>query len=139
MNQRDIRAEYTNLVSHVRDAHPNYEAEMRDASAAATGTLVPWVSQKTTNRYSWLRWVVNCNLPFNFCEADETRRFAQLPPVSVDTLYSNMESVTKDVEKAIAEEMPEQFVWILDGWSHGTEHFLAAFACFEGGGSLGKA
>ncbi|POM73361.1 Hypothetical protein PHPALM_9801 [Phytophthora palmivora] len=100
------RTGYTNLVSHVRNAHPNYEAEMRDASAAATGTLVPW-----------------------------TRRFAQLPPVSVDTLYSNMESVTKAVEKAIAEEMLERFGLILDGWSHGTENFLATFACYQVNGS----
>ncbi|KAG6971827.1 hypothetical protein JG688_00004282, partial [Phytophthora aleatoria] len=35
------RTGYTNLVSHVRESHPNYEDEMRDASAEATGTLVP--------------------------------------------------------------------------------------------------
>ncbi|POM64317.1 Hypothetical protein PHPALM_20171 [Phytophthora palmivora] len=48
------RSGYTNLVSHVRAAHPAFESEMRDATAAATGTLVPWVSQKTSNRYSWM-------------------------------------------------------------------------------------
>ncbi|KAK1929632.1 putative transposase-like protein [Phytophthora citrophthora] len=42
----------TNLVSHVRVAHPNYEIDTRDASVAASGTLLPWVIQKASNRYA---------------------------------------------------------------------------------------
>ncbi|OWZ09224.1 hypothetical protein PHMEG_00018107 [Phytophthora megakarya] len=104
---------------------------MGDASAAATGTLVPWVSQKATNRFSWMRWIVMCNLPFSFCESEETRRFTNLPPICVETLYGDMESVVKAVEKTIGEEMPKCFGLILDGWTHGTEHFLAVYACYE--------
>ncbi|POM75172.1 Hypothetical protein PHPALM_7760 [Phytophthora palmivora] len=78
---------YTNLVSHVRAAHPRFESEMWDATAAVTGTLVP------------------------------------LATVSVNTLLSNMESVTKALEKSIDEEMPDEFGLMLDGWSHGTEHY----------------
>jgi hypothetical protein len=65
---------YTNLVSHVRSAHPSFESEMRDASVAATGTLVPWVSQKASTRYAWMKWVVEGNLPLSFCESKETRQ-----------------------------------------------------------------
>ncbi|KAG2883438.1 hypothetical protein PC117_g26026 [Phytophthora cactorum] len=36
---------------------------MTNASAAATGTLVSWVSQKASNRYAWLRWIVMSNRP----------------------------------------------------------------------------
>ncbi|ETO99932.1 hypothetical protein F441_22644, partial [Phytophthora nicotianae CJ01A1] len=32
---------YTNLVSHVRSEHGRFEAEMKAASTAATGTLLP--------------------------------------------------------------------------------------------------
>ncbi|ETN08410.1 hypothetical protein PPTG_12208 [Phytophthora nicotianae INRA-310] len=99
---------------------------MRDASAAATGTLVPWVSQTATNRFSW---IVMCNLPFSFCESEETRRFTNLPPICVETLYGDMESVVKAVEKSIGEEMPKSFGLVIDGWTHGTEHFLAVYAC----------
>ncbi|KAE8961276.1 hypothetical protein PF005_g30629 [Phytophthora fragariae] len=129
--KRTPRSGYTNLVSHVRDSHPNYEGAMRDASAAATGTLVPWVSQKATNRFGWMRWIVMCNLPFAFCESEETRRFTNLPPICVETLYGDMESVVKAVEKDIGEEMPMAFGLIIDGWTHGTEHFLAVYACYE--------
>ncbi|ETL33178.1 hypothetical protein L916_14313 [Phytophthora nicotianae] len=117
---------YTNLVTHVRASHPRFESEMRDASAAATGTLVPWVSQKASNRYAWFKWVVEGNLPLTFCEN------TNLAPVSVGTLISNMEDVTKAVERAIGEEMPDEFGIMLDDWSHGTEHFLAVYACYDG-------
>ncbi|GMG17930.1 unnamed protein product [Phytophthora fragariaefolia] len=122
---------YTNLVSHVRSAHPKFEVDMRNASAAATGTLVSWVSQKGSNRYAWLRWIVMSNLPLSFCESELTRQFTSLPAVSVDTLRANMESVTRVVERLIGAEMPQKLGFILDGWSHGTEQYLAVYGCYE--------
>ncbi|KAG6946367.1 hypothetical protein JG688_00016082 [Phytophthora aleatoria] len=104
---------------------------MRDASAAATGTLVPWVTQKATNRFGWMRWIVMCNLPFSFCESEETRWFTNLPSISADTLYGDMERVVKATENIIGEEMPKEFGLISDGWTHGSEHYLAVFGCFE--------
>jgi hypothetical protein len=65
---------YTNLVSHVRSDHPMFQAEMEEASTTATGTLLPWVSQKASNRYEWLLWVVKGNLHFSFVEMETTRR-----------------------------------------------------------------
>ncbi|OWZ20358.1 hypothetical protein PHMEG_0005230 [Phytophthora megakarya] len=51
--------------------------------------------------------------------------------MSVGTLVSNMEDVTKAVERSIGMDMPDEFGLMLDGWSHGTEHFLAVYACYE--------
>ncbi|KAG6599688.1 uncharacterized protein IUM83_13263 [Phytophthora cinnamomi] len=125
------RSGYSNLVSHVRAAHPNYERDMRDASVAATGTLLPWVTQKASNRYAWLRWVVTGNLPLSFCESKETRQYTKLNPISVETLTTIMEAVTKAVKKMIGDAMPERFGLVLDGWTHGTEHYMAAYGCFK--------
>ncbi|ETK87530.1 hypothetical protein L915_08053 [Phytophthora nicotianae] len=122
---------YSNLVSHVRTAHPDFESSMRDATVASTGTLLPWVSQKASNRYAWLRWVIMGNLPFSFCESNETRRYTNLNPIFEETLTAIMEAVTKAVEKAIGDEMSENFGLVLDGWTHGTEHYLAVYACYE--------
>ncbi|KUF88082.1 hypothetical protein AM587_10004846 [Phytophthora nicotianae] len=98
---------YIILVSHVKSVHPRFQLEMEDASIAATGSLLPWVRQKASNRYT------------------------KLPPVCRNTLRANMESVTKAGEKKIADEMPDKFGLLLDGWSHGTEHYLGVFACYE--------
>ncbi|KAG6970744.1 hypothetical protein JG687_00002463 [Phytophthora cactorum] len=104
---------------------------MRDASVAATGTLVPWVTQKATNRFGWMRCIVMCNLPFSFCESETKYKFTNLSPISVDTLYGDIEKVVKATQKSIGEEIPNEFGLILDGWTHGSEHYLAVFACFE--------
>ncbi|KAG6971828.1 hypothetical protein JG688_00004283 [Phytophthora aleatoria] len=70
-----------------------------------------------------MRWIVMCNLPFSFCESEETR----WPPISADTLYGDMEKVVKATERSMGEEMPKEFGLILDGWTHGSEHYLAVF------------
>ncbi|ETN20376.1 hypothetical protein PPTG_03398 [Phytophthora nicotianae INRA-310] len=125
------RTGYTNLVSHVKAAHPRFELEMEDASIAATGSLLPWVRQKASNRYAWLEWVISANLPLSFVEMESTRRYTKLPPVCRNTLRANMEGVTKAVEIKIGNEMPDKFGLLLDGWTHGTEHYLGVFACYE--------
>ncbi|ETN06716.1 hypothetical protein PPTG_12757 [Phytophthora nicotianae INRA-310] len=104
---------------------------MEDASSAATGTLLPWVRQKASTRYTWLEWIVNGNLPLSFVEMESTRRYTKLPPVSTKTLRENMESLTKAVEVHVGNEMPDKFGLMLDGWTHGSEHYLAVFGCYE--------
>ncbi|KAG6944893.1 hypothetical protein JG687_00017586 [Phytophthora cactorum] len=96
---------YSNLVSHVRTTHANYESAMRDATVAATGTLLPW--------------------------SKETRQYTKLNPISEETLTAIMEAVTNAVENAIGYEMPESFGLIIDGWTHGTEHYRAIYGCYE--------
>ncbi|KAG4047717.1 hypothetical protein PC123_g16943 [Phytophthora cactorum] len=88
---------------------------MRDASIAASGTLLPWVSQKASNRFAWVRWVVTGNLLLSFCESKETRQYTKLNPISVTTLTSLMEALTKAVETTIGEEMSDDFGLIMDG------------------------
>ncbi|ETP54765.1 hypothetical protein F442_00599 [Phytophthora nicotianae P10297] len=63
---------YTNLVSHVRQVRTEFEEEMCDASSTSTGTLMPWVNKKASTRYGWLHWIITSNLPFSFCESQET-------------------------------------------------------------------
>ncbi|KAG6614547.1 uncharacterized protein IUM83_03974 [Phytophthora cinnamomi] len=60
----------SDLMSHVRSAHSNFEVDMRNVSAGETGTLVSWVSQKGFNRYSWLRWIGMVYLLLSFCESE---------------------------------------------------------------------
>ncbi|ETI31630.1 hypothetical protein F443_21419 [Phytophthora nicotianae P1569] len=64
------------------------------------------VSHKASHPYGWLRWIITSNLPFSFCESQETR-------------FTNLT------------EIPGKFGLMLDGWSHETEHFLALFACYD--------
>ncbi|KAG2765499.1 hypothetical protein Pcac1_g23074 [Phytophthora cactorum] len=124
----------TNLVSHVRSDHPLFEVEMEAASAAATGTLIPWVRQKASNRYVWIDWVVKGNLPFAFVEMETTRKYTNLAPVCEETTTHAMELITKAAEKNIGEELPEAFGVILDDCTFGSEHYMAVYGCYKRNG-----
>ncbi|KAG6959478.1 hypothetical protein JG688_00010056 [Phytophthora aleatoria] len=43
----------------------------------------------------------------------------------------NMESLTEAVEGRVSKEMLDNFELMLDGWTHGSEHYLAVFGCYE--------
>ncbi|GMF24094.1 unnamed protein product [Phytophthora lilii] len=42
-----------------------------------------------------------------------------------------MDGLTKAVEEHVGNEMPDKFGLMLDGWTHGSEHYLAVFGCYE--------
>ncbi|KAG3093117.1 hypothetical protein PC121_g3350 [Phytophthora cactorum] len=113
---------YTSLVTHVRTAHPSFEHDMRDATTAATGTLIAWVSQNASNHYGWLKWIIMGNLPLLLRIAGDT---------PVYSLHSNMEGVTKVVEITIGKEMPVNSGLILDDCSFGTEQYQGVYGCYE--------
>ncbi|GMG14614.1 unnamed protein product [Phytophthora fragariaefolia] len=121
---------YTNLVSHVRSAHPNFEVDIRNASAAATDTLGEPKGLEPL-RVAPLDRHVQPPAVLLRVRAHAPVRFTSLPVVSVDTLRANMESVTRAVERLIGAEMPQKLGFILDGWSHGTEQYLAVYGCYE--------
>ncbi|ETP36191.1 hypothetical protein F442_15797, partial [Phytophthora nicotianae P10297] len=62
---------------------------------------------------------------------ESTRRYTNLATVCEETITRDMESVTKAVERSIGGELPERFGAILDGWTHGSEHYLAVHACYD--------
>ncbi|ETP25892.1 hypothetical protein F441_01293 [Phytophthora nicotianae CJ01A1] len=95
--------------------------------AAGTGHT----NLKASNRFAWLEWVVKSNLPLSFVENPVIRRYTNLPPVSVDTLHLNMEAVTREVETIIGAEMITEFGLIFDGWSNGSEYYLAVYAVYS--------
>ncbi|ETO99561.1 hypothetical protein F441_23023 [Phytophthora nicotianae CJ01A1] len=121
-------------MQQVRREHPDYEAIMLAASTAETGSMLSYVRQSTLNVYGWMNWILKNNLPLSFCENRAARRYTNLDPICVETLVSAMDSLTRVVERAIAAELPERFGLLFDGWTHASQHFIAAFACYDAGG-----
>ncbi|OWY93265.1 hypothetical protein PHMEG_00037402, partial [Phytophthora megakarya] len=54
---------YGNLISHLRDKHPEYETDYvaHASSLAANLQSFGFVSDKITNIYHWMEWVVDRN------------------------------------------------------------------------------
>ncbi|KAE8996964.1 hypothetical protein PF011_g15695 [Phytophthora fragariae] len=121
---------FSNLMQHVRREHPSFEAEMRAATTAETGSLIHYARRTPVNRFGWLEWVVKANLPLVFCENPLARRYTSLEPISVETLRALMESVAQLVGLNIAGELPDRFGLMLDGWSHASVHYVAVFVCY---------
>ncbi|KAF1775219.1 Ribonuclease H-like domain [Phytophthora cactorum] len=134
VHQQAPRTGYSNLVSHVRSQHPDFEEVMGSAVPAETGTLVPWIRRRSLNLFGWLRWTVMCNLPLHFCENPETRRYSNLDPIGEEQLLEGIACVVQHVKTIMRSELPDHFGLKLDGWSHNSEYYLAVFVCYELGG-----
>ncbi|KAG6622933.1 uncharacterized protein IUM83_09193 [Phytophthora cinnamomi] len=111
--------------------HPDYETVMLDATTAETGSLVNFVRHSPPNLHGWMTWIVMCNLALGFCESREARHFSNLEPISHETLRAGLDGVVVAVERSIASEIPARFGIMLDSWTHASEHYLVAFACYE--------
>jgi hypothetical protein len=66
---------------------------------------------------------------FNF--AVLTNRYTKLSKISDETLKKYLLQLTKTVEGTITQSLPEYFGIILDGWSEGSTHYVAIFACYS--------
>ncbi|OWZ03916.1 hypothetical protein PHMEG_00024275 [Phytophthora megakarya] len=81
---------YGNLISHLRDKHPEYEADY----VAYTGSLATslhsfdFVSDKIANIYHWMEWVVDRNMSLSEVDHPLTRSMSRLKPISSKTLKS---------------------------------------------------
>ncbi|KAF1792863.1 Ribonuclease H-like domain [Phytophthora cactorum] len=127
----------TNLMQHVRREHPNFEAEMPEATTAETGSLLNYVRRTSHTLYGWLLWTSMSNLPSRSARiAQRDVSYTTLDPICVETLRATMEGVVLAVERSIASEMPDIFGLILDEWTHLFEHYLAVFACYEVNGKV---
>ncbi|ETL33142.1 hypothetical protein L916_14348 [Phytophthora nicotianae] len=82
-------------MQHILRQHPDHEAVKLDATTADTGSM--------------------SNLLLAFCENRRTRRYANLDPISVETLRAGMEGVTRAIERKLAAELPPRFGILFDG------------------------
>ncbi|KAJ8523410.1 hypothetical protein ON010_g17570 [Phytophthora cinnamomi] len=100
------------------------------ATSAETGSILNYVRRSSLNRFSWMEWILNSNLPLSFYENEAARRYSTLNPICVETLVSGMTSLTKAVERSIALEMLDRIGLIFDGWTHSSEHYITVYACY---------
>jgi hypothetical protein len=80
--------------------------------------------------FKWLEWIVMSNLPFQFVEDPLTRKNTKLESITDETVKKYLVLVTESVEKRIADDLPEKFGIVIDGWSDGTTHYIAVFASY---------
>ena len=84
------------------------------------------------NIWKWIDWIVSDNLPFTFVQSEKARENSNLEPISFNTLKKYMKALVTIVQRKISVILKEKssFGLITDGWTVGTEHYLAVFATF---------
>ena len=90
---------WTNLMEHIKAAHPSYREELGigspgEESKLSMDSFVTLVSAKAKNIYCWMQWVVNRNKPLTFVEESESKLYSTLQPISRKTLTHYLEKVT---------------------------------------------
>ena len=59
-----VKSGYSNLISHLNTAHPNWQKEMEADNCPFTTN----VSRKAANVFSWIEWKICENREYEFCE-----------------------------------------------------------------------
>ena len=83
---------WTNLMDHIKSAHPNFREELGikcpggTDSSLSMDSFITYVSAKARNIHCWMQWVVNRNRPLTFVEESESRAYSNLQPISRRTL-----------------------------------------------------
>ncbi|KAG3070768.1 hypothetical protein PC110_g9113 [Phytophthora cactorum] len=115
---------YSNLLSHTRQKHPDFEAIMV-ASDTGSETLVDTKSQAL---YCWIDWTVLCNLPFSFPDNTIVHKYHG---ICTETLIKYIGLLTTEVEQIVISVLLPKFGIIFDGWTFHSEDCVTVFAGFD--------
>ena len=118
---------YANLMSHIMTIHHDHlqvvESKRKDPNYS-----IFKMNPKVVLVFSWLQWIVDCNLPFTFIEHETTRKYSNLKDLDRDTLKKWMFDVAVELDQTIKEVLPAKFGLILDGWSERSTKYFSLFA-----------
>jgi hypothetical protein len=91
-----------------------------------------WIvaNDKAINLHRWLRWGVLDNEPLCFVESEKVRKNTSLMPITRKTYRKYLKGMQIKVRSIIKAKITAlgTFGIAMDGWTAGTEHYLAQFA-----------
>lgn len=121
---------WTNLMQHARTDHSDYFKIMKADIDSSTGSLQIIINPQSKSLHGWIKFIVVKGMPFSCCEDNTYRDLSRFEGPSIKTLMKYMGLLTKEIENIIIGILPDKIGIMLDGWSEGSEHFFAIFACF---------
>ena len=128
--KQNTRNGYSNLIFHLQAEHPDYKTVLAARQAGGPMDIYIRSSKKAMWIHSWIQLVISQNLPFSFVNAPLVRKFSNLRSISDKTLQKYMKLLREKCQQKIRKKLPPTFGIMFDGWSHGSEHFIALFAIF---------
>ena len=121
---------YTNLKKHLSSCVGDYLTPWQNATNSSRGSLVKFLKQDEQDVFDLIIWIVHENLPLALIEHACTRKVLKCKPPTRKTLRKYILQITNLVEKKVAEELPESFALMIDGWTDSTVHYMAIIATY---------
>ncbi|ETP22338.1 hypothetical protein F441_04320, partial [Phytophthora nicotianae CJ01A1] len=129
---------YSNLLSHLRSRHEDFRAQYNTHHRNPERPLeiFGFVSEETSHRYHWLRWVVERSMPLSEVDDERTRAMAKWRATNSKAVKADMIMVAPKLGSVIEEEMENEIGIMYDGWTHGTMHYVAVYGIYVVGDRL---
>jgi hypothetical protein len=141
--QAKIHTGYINLKNHLKSClGQDFEQTYLDIvkSCKQKGRFVSdgFVNERQREVFKILNWIVQQNQLL--CEIDNEiiQDMLNVSPYSARLFKIYILSLTPLVEKAIAEQLPDKFELVCDGWTTGIVHYTALFASYVNNAGIQK-
>jgi hypothetical protein len=130
---------WTNLITHLRscigeDFGCIFDNARKESNTnnknGGIGTYVLRLSTTEKEMHQWIELIVMKNLPVGFIDCPFIRNMSKLKPVSAKSVRQHVIALSNVMKENIKSELPSKFVVVFDGWTEGTEHFIAVSASY---------
>ncbi len=94
----------------------------------------PIISNKARSIYAWIVVIIENNLPFTYVESESVRSMisTKIDTISRKTITKYINNLSMTVVDIIADQLPNVFCLIIDGWSDGNgTHYVGIYACYN--------
>lgn len=122
---------YTNLLTHLRIAHPDYLQQAKRSFERGNRLGLQVVDQRTTDIFKWVERCVMDKMPFTFCERPFVRQNSTMESISAGTLKKYVGLLYIHTREVVAEILPSALGLVIDGWSSNSRHYVAIIAVFN--------
>ncbi|KAK1947457.1 hypothetical protein P3T76_001467 [Phytophthora citrophthora] len=114
-------AGYSNLIGHLANKHDGFKDLYAAMLSSKDSTLrdFRFVSEETSHRFQWMRWVVERNMLLSEVDNELTRSLSRWRSVSSCVLLDSMHDVAKKVGKLLEEALGSCFAHKALGWCAG--------------------
>ena len=107
---------YQNFISHLNSAHGGKDGNNdykiifneQKKDSGTNMTLDSFVDVKSSIYFKWLDWIINKNLPFNFCEDQYTKKHCNIPSISRNTFMKIMIEVNNVAVNRMCNNVKEE-------------------------------
>ncbi|OQR85775.1 hypothetical protein ACHHYP_11401 [Achlya hypogyna] len=95
-----------------------------------------FTTDKDHDLFKTIELVIVRDLPLHEVDQPLMREGLRYKKTCRKTIAKTIHSMIPAIEKKISSLLPKYFALMLDGWSHGSVHYVAIFACFNSEGNF---